>query len=111
MLDYLRGQSAEMLLVAAARGGPEGIPIRFVQIGSAGGANITLPAAALRSSSLELLGSGINSVPLHRLVHSISEVFKAAVPHGLRIATQSVALDGIAAAWQRAGRDRLVFIP
>jgi len=49
VLDYLWGISAEILVIAAAKAGPEGIPIRYVQIGSISGTNINLPSAALRS--------------------------------------------------------------
>ena len=51
VLDYLWGKSAERLLIAGAKAGKEGLPIRFVQIGNASGANITLPAAAMRSAA------------------------------------------------------------
>jgi NADPH:quinone reductase-like Zn-dependent oxidoreductase len=63
VLDYLWGSSAETLLTAAAQAAPEAVPIRFVQIGTASGADIRLPGAVLRSSSLQLMGSGIGSVP------------------------------------------------
>ncbi len=63
VLDYVWGESAEALLVAAAKAAPEAVPIRFVGIGSVGGPTISLPSAVLRSSTLELMGSGINSIP------------------------------------------------
>ncbi len=59
VLDYLWGKSAEILIVAAAKAGKDTVPIRFVQIGAVSGGNITLPSAALRSSALVLMGSGI----------------------------------------------------
>src|SRR5690606_29165870 len=46
VIDYLWGRSAERLIVAAARTGRDGRPLRFVQVGSASGADITLPGAA-----------------------------------------------------------------
>ncbi len=62
MIDYLWGRSAERLLIAAAKAGKDAVPIRFVQIGAASGDDITLPGAVLRSSAIELMGSGIGSI-------------------------------------------------
>ena len=59
ILDYLWGPSALQMIQSAAKFNPQGVPIRFVQIGSIGGATIALPAAALRSSGLQLIGSGL----------------------------------------------------
>src|ERR1700761_4167393 len=71
VIDYLWGHSAERLLTAAAKAAPEAVPIRFVQIGSTGGSDITLPSALLRSSAIEMMGSGIGGIALDRLVHAV----------------------------------------
>ena len=63
VLDYLWGPSAEKILIAGAKAGKEAVPIRFVQIGTASEPNISLPGAVLRSSAIQLMGSGIGSVP------------------------------------------------
>jgi NADPH:quinone reductase-like Zn-dependent oxidoreductase len=99
VIDYLWGKSAERLLIAGAKTGPEAVPIRFVQVGSASGSDITLPSAALRSSAIELMGSGIGSVPLDRLVHCISELLQATVPGGFKIAARAVRLSEVEQAW------------
>lgn len=109
VLDYLWGDSAEKLLVAGARAGPAAVPIRFVQIGTAGGATITLPGAALRSSAIELMGSGIGSVPLERLVAAIDGVFRAASAGGFHLDSRSVPLADVASAWADQAEPRLVF--
>jgi NADPH:quinone reductase-like Zn-dependent oxidoreductase len=99
VIDYLWGKSADCLLIAGAKAGAEAVPIRFVQIGSASGSNITLPSATLRSSAIELMGSGIGSIPLSRLVNAVGELLKAAAPGGFRIATKSVPLSEVEQAW------------
>jgi NADPH:quinone reductase-like Zn-dependent oxidoreductase len=99
VLDYLWGVSAEVLIVAAAKAGPDGKAMRFVQIGSMSGGNITLPSAALRSSAIELMGSGIGSVPFERLLEAIRGVLTAAPAAGFRIATRMLPLAEISAAW------------
>ena len=99
VLDYLWGESAETLLLAATKAAPEAVPIRFVQIGAMSAPTITLPSAVLRSSALELMGSGINSIPLPRLVKAVEELLAAAVPGGFEIATKTVPLAEVAAHW------------
>jgi len=109
VLDYLWGRSAERLLISAAKAGAEAKPIRFVQIGSVSGGDITLPSAALRASAIELMGSGIGSIPLERLVAATGELLQAAVPAGLKIAVDPVPLNGIEQSWAPDGsRSRTV---
>jgi NADPH:quinone reductase-like Zn-dependent oxidoreductase len=99
VLDYLWGNSAERLLIAAAKAGPDAVPIRFVQIGSASGGDITLPSAVLRSSAIELMGSGIGSIPLDRLIKATSDLLQATIPGGFKIAVNPIPLNEIEQAW------------
>jgi NADPH:quinone reductase-like Zn-dependent oxidoreductase len=110
VLDYLWGKSAERLLIAAAKAAEPHVPIRFVQVGSAGGSDIVLPSAVLRSSAIELLGSGLGSVPVDRLVAAIAEFLQAAVAAGFQIGAKAVALSEVESAWSKdAGEARIVF--
>jgi NADPH:quinone reductase-like Zn-dependent oxidoreductase len=111
VLDYLWGQSAEVLIVAAAKAGKDEVPIRFVQIGAASGGNITLPSAALRSSALVLMGSGIGSIPLEGLIGAIDGVMQAVVPARLKIKTETVPLNKVEETWNKdSGHSRVVFV-
>ncbi len=111
VLDYLWGKSAETLIVAAARAGKDGVPIRFVQIGAVSGGTISLPSAALRSSALILMGSGIGSIALEGLIGAISGVLQAVVPGNLKIETEPVPLAKVDDAWnKKSGDSRVVFI-
>ncbi len=110
VLDYLYGPSAERVLFAGAKAGKEAVPIRFVQIGSMSGSTITLPSAALRSSSIEMMGSGIGSVPLEKLVAAIGEVMQVAVPGGFKVATKTFPLADVESVWNAdTGAARVVF--
>jgi NADPH:quinone reductase-like Zn-dependent oxidoreductase len=112
VLDYLWGMSAETLVIAAAEAGPEGVPIRFVQIGSIAGTNINLPGAALRSSALQLMGSGIGSVPFPRMLKAIQGVLEAAPAAGFKIAIERVPLAEVSKAWAARDTDsRTVLLP
>jgi NADPH:quinone reductase-like Zn-dependent oxidoreductase len=111
VIDYLWGKSAECLLIAGAKAGVEAVPIRFVQIGSSSGSDITLPSAVLRSSAIELMGSGIGSIPLDRLVNAISGLLQATVPSGFKIAVKPVPLSEVEQAWiEDDSTQRTVFI-
>jgi NADPH:quinone reductase-like Zn-dependent oxidoreductase len=102
VIDYLWGKGAERLLVAGAKAGAEAVPIRFVQVGSASGQEITLPSAVLRSSAIELMGSGIGSVTLDRLMSVTGKVLQAAVSAGFKIAADPVPLSDVEQAWSNA---------
>jgi NADPH:quinone reductase-like Zn-dependent oxidoreductase len=99
VLDYLWGASAERLLAAAAKTTKNAKPVRFIQIGSSGGANISLPATTIRSSGLELIGCGMGSLTLDEILTSIAAVFKAAGPHRLAIAPKILPLAKIEGHW------------
>lgn len=110
VLDYLWGDSARAILAAGAKAGPDGRAIRFVQIGSMGGGEILMPAAVLRSSSIEMMGSGIGSVSLENLISSIADMFAVAGSAGLDIATRAVPLSDIEHVWkEEEGAERIVF--
>jgi NADPH:quinone reductase-like Zn-dependent oxidoreductase len=114
VLDYLWGPSAELILKAAAgHGSPQGEPrIRFVQIGSISGNTITLPAQLLRSSGIELLGSGLGSLSSKQILQSLTRMFAAVNETHFAIDIDKVPLAKVEEAWTRKedGR-RIVFIP
>jgi NADPH:quinone reductase-like Zn-dependent oxidoreductase len=112
VLDYVWGPSAQALIVAAAKAGPEAVAIRYVQIGAISGADITLPGAALRSSALQLMGSGIGSIPQPRILASIRAVLEAAPAAGFRINARTMPLAQVAQAWDAGdAQSRIVLVP
>ena len=109
VLDYLWGPTAERLLIAAAMAGEDRRPMRFVHIGAMSGPEITLPGAVLRASAIQLMGSGLGSVPMDRLLSVIGNLLAATVPAGLRIATRSVPLSAVEQSWADTAGPRTVF--
>jgi len=99
VLDYLWGPSAERIIIAGAKAGKDAVPIRFVHIGSVSAPNITLPSAALRSSAISLMGSGIGSIPMDGIVRSIGELMRATIPGGFEIATKIFPLSEVERVW------------
>lgn len=111
VIDYLWGESAKTVMVAIAKAADDATPVRFVHVGEASREeNIELPGAALRSSAIMLMGSGVKSVRLPVLLHAIRSVFEAIQPGGLRIATTVVPLSEVEGVWDKAaGKPRVVF--
>ncbi len=99
VLDYLWSASAERLLAAAAKTTKNAKPVRFIQIGSSGGANISLPATTIRSSGLELIGCGMGSITLGQILDSVAQVFKATTQHRLAIAPKILPLAKVDGNW------------
>jgi NADPH:quinone reductase-like Zn-dependent oxidoreductase len=109
VLDYLWGESAKTVIVAIAKSVEDATPVRFVHVGGASGeSEIALPGAALRSSAIQLMGSGAKSVPLPNLLAGIGKVFAAVGPAMLKIATKTVPLAQIQEAWKAPGKPRIV---
>lgn len=109
VLDYLWGETARTVIVAIARAVEDAHPARFVHVGGASGEeSIELPGAALRSSAIQLMGSGAKSVPYARLLDAVRNVFAIAVPEKLQIETKTFPLSAIAEAWNAPGKPRVV---
>jgi len=110
VIDYLWGESAKTVIMAIAKT-VDDAPVRFVHVGGASREeNIELPGAALRSSAIMLMGSGVGSVSRTALVQSIRSVFEVVQPARLKIATTVVPLSKVEDVWDKAtGKPRLVF--
>ncbi|MDY0994053.1 zinc-binding alcohol dehydrogenase family protein [Pantoea agglomerans] len=108
VLDYLWGQSALDIMTAAIAGGAR--TVRFVQIGSLSGQEISLHSKLLRSSGLTLMGSGLGSVSDKELLSSISELFLAASKSDLSVPFMERYFFEVADAWSADdSRCRTVF--
>jgi hypothetical protein len=87
-------------------------PLRYIQIGSSAGATISLPAATLRSSKLELLGSGFGSASLEEIKKSLAEFFAAAAKQPFDFKIKTAPLRDVESLWNEKDEGtRLVFHP
>ena len=114
VLDYVWGQPAERVLEAISQKGlrKAGSRIRFIQIGDGAGKTISLAAATLRSSGLELLGSGFGSASLDQLRVGIGEFFELAAKKPFQFHAKAAPLRDVEALWnQKDEGTRLVFQP
>jgi NADPH2:quinone reductase len=115
ILDFLWGTPTEALLATFTRGdlGPASVRTRLIEVGETAGPAITLPAAVLRSSRLEILGAGTGSAPpLEMWMGAIQQLLARVAGGQLRIDTDPVPLASVESAWLRStpGR-RIVLIP
>lgn len=114
VLDYLWGPPAECVLQAISQKGlSHAAPrIRFVQIGTSAGPTISLAGATLRSSGLELLGSGFGSASLQQILQAVGELFKEAAKKPFKNDVETVPLSEVEAMWNvREHGTRIVFEP
>lgn len=115
ILDYLWGHPTEVLLSVLTRKELSSATtrVRLVEVGESAGPTITLPAAALRSSRLEIIGAGTGSAPPFEAWMDAYHQLMARVARGeLRLDVESVPLADVETVWQRnANGRRIVFVP
>jgi len=114
VLDYLWGRPAESVMEAISQKGLRiaASRVRFVQIGASAGNPISMRADTLRSSGLELLGSGFGSASLDQIWQAVAEFFHIAVQKPFQFNIKIAPLSDIEALWNSPEQGvRLVFQP
>jgi NADPH:quinone reductase-like Zn-dependent oxidoreductase len=113
VLDYVWGHPAEAALEALSQKGPQAASrIRFVQVGESAGKAISLAAGILRSTAIELLGSGFGSASMDEIFKALAEFFQFAATSSMKFNLKQVPLRDVEALWNSPGEGaRLVFVP
>lgn len=103
VIDYLWAGPTEAFIQAITRKGLSHVvrPVRLVEVGDSAGKTINLPAAILRSSGLEICGSGAGSVPTDEVVKRVPEFFELAAKAEFRIEIEKAPLERVEEMWQR----------
>ncbi|GAB2857689.1 zinc-binding alcohol dehydrogenase family protein [Actinoallomurus bryophytorum] len=114
VIDYVWGEPtaramADMLTARADRGAS----LTWIQIGSVAGPTAPIPSAALRSARLQIIGSGIGSVPGRDFVKELPKLASAVADGAFDVRARAVPLAEVEQAWTAtAGTpDRIVFVP
>lgn len=116
VVDLLWGIPTEAFLASMTRSDfkPAASRTRLVEVGESAGKVISLPAAVLRSSRLEILGAGSGSAPASPEMwgDAIRNLLANVAAGKIRIETERVRLEDVDEAWSREvhGR-RVVLIP
>jgi NADPH:quinone reductase-like Zn-dependent oxidoreductase len=105
VIDYLWGKPVELILTALKGGGMNTFTpqVKIVTVGSMAGESITLNSGTLRSSAIELLGSGLGSLSKEDLnrfyTEVLPEIFDLAKHGKLKLNTLVLPLSEIEKAW------------
>lgn len=88
-------------------------PLTWIQIGSVAGAEAAIPSAALRSARLQIVGSGIGSVPGRDFVKELPKLASAVADGAFDVRARAVPLADIEQAWTATAgtSDRIVLVP
>ena len=109
VVDYLWGNTAELILAALKGTGKFTQRTSFVSVGSVAGDIIRLSAANLRSANIQLSGSGLGSWTKAQVqllfTDILPEMFRLAAEGTLKVSTRSIALEDIASLWNQEQAD------
>lgn len=100
VIDYVWGDTAAgaMPAIVTARS-DGGRPWSWIQIGATSGPTATIPSAALRSTRLQIVGSGQGSVPAGDIAAELPALAEQITAGAFRVAARTVPLDDVEAAW------------
>jgi len=103
IIDYLWGHTAELLLSCLKGNGSFTNSIRFVSVGSMSGDVVQLSAAVMRSTNIQLTGSGLGAWTKPQVQQFFKEIlpnaFQLAAAGKLLVNTISVQMENIATLW------------
>jgi NADPH2:quinone reductase len=112
VLDYLWGAPAEAVFDAISQKGltHAAARIRYVQVGNSAAPAITLRAETLRSSGLELIGSGFGSASLEEILRAAGEFLQEAARRPFDFKVKTAPLRDVESLWNaRESGERIVF--
>ncbi|MFI6517916.1 zinc-binding alcohol dehydrogenase family protein [Spirillospora sp. NPDC050679] len=112
VIDYVWGEPAAdaMIPLLTARA-DRTAPLTWIQIGSIAGETAPIPSAALRSARLQIVGSGIGSVPARDILAELPDLASAVTAGSIDVRARAVPLAQVAQAWAVEADDRIVFVP
>ncbi|MGI5461153.1 quinone oxidoreductase family protein [Streptomyces sp. CA-249302] len=114
VIDYVWGEPTaramvDMLTARADRSAP----LTWIEIGSIAGPTAPIPSAALRSTRLKIVGSGIGSVPGRDFVKELPKLAAAVVRGGFDVRARAVPLAEVEQVWAATAgmSERVVLVP
>ena len=114
VIDYLWGEPTGKAMVdLLTHRSDRGKPLTWLEVGAAAGPEAAIPAAALRSARLQIVGSGIGSVPGRDFVEELPQLAEAVAEGAFDVRARAVPLAEVEAVWtSTAGSsDRIVLVP
>jgi NADPH:quinone reductase-like Zn-dependent oxidoreductase len=114
VIDYLWGEPTGKAMVdLLTRRSDRSKPLTWLEIGAVAGSEAAIPAAALRSVRLQIVGSGIGSVPGRDFVKELPKLAEAVAQGAFDVRARAVPLAQVAEAWTSTTgtSDRIVLVP
>ncbi|WP_200799966.1 zinc-binding dehydrogenase [Jatrophihabitans endophyticus] len=114
VLDYVWGEpTARALVDVLTARRDRGVPLTWIEIGSVAGPAAAIPSAALRSARVQLVGSGIGSVPGRDFLAELPQLAAAVADGAFDVRARAVPLADVEQAWTAAAdsTDRIVLVP
>lgn len=112
VLDYIWGDPiANALIPMLTARRDRSTPLTWIQIGTVAGPTAAIPGAALRSSGLEIIGSGIGSVRARDILAALPSLVETLVSGAVEVRARAVPLAEVASAWTSTSEERIVFVP
>jgi NADPH:quinone reductase-like Zn-dependent oxidoreductase len=114
VLDYVWGEpTGKGMVDLLTHRRDRGKELVWIQIGSMGGPSAEIVSAALRSTRLEIVGSGIGSVDGSDFRKEVPKIAEAVTAGAFDVRTQTIPLSDVTAAWTETldADERVVFLP
>ncbi|WP_426513688.1 zinc-binding dehydrogenase [Dactylosporangium sp. McL0621] len=112
VVDYVWGEAVAGAMVPMLTARKDrAAPLTWIQIGSVGGATAPVPSVALGSARLQIVGSGIGSVPARDFIAELPGLAVAVAEGALDVRARAVPLAEVGPAWTAETDDRIVFVP
>ena len=114
VIDFLWGEPTGKAMVdLLTRRSDRSKPLTWIEIGAVAGSEASIPAAALRSVRLQIVGSGIGSVAGRDFVKELPKLVEAVAQGAFDVRARAVPLTQVAEAWTSTTgtSDRIVFVP
>ncbi|MGZ8178320.1 quinone oxidoreductase family protein [Williamsia sp. SKLECPSW1] len=114
VLDYVWGEPTARGMADLVTARPDrSVRLTWIQIGSTAGTTAPIRSAALRSSRLEIVGSGVGSVPVGEIRRAVPDIAAFIREGSVPITPVEVPLTEVTDAWDRpvGPGERIVFVP
>jgi NADPH:quinone reductase-like Zn-dependent oxidoreductase len=114
VIDYVWGEPTSRAMVdLLTNRADRSAPLTWIEIGAIAGPDAPIPAAALRSARLQIVGSGIGSVPGPDFVKELPELVGAIAADAFEVRPRAVPLAEVEEIWINTTEtsDRIVLVP
>jgi NADPH:quinone reductase-like Zn-dependent oxidoreductase len=114
VIDYVWGEpSARAMVDLLTARQDRSADLTWLQIGSVAGPTAAIPSAALRSARLQIVGSGIGSVPGRDFVKELPKIASAVADGAFDVRARAVPLAQVGEVWTSSlgSGGRIVLVP